>query len=90
VGLAFQWAMGDRPLLVSSVGEPEETPIYPPQFFTDEKGRRQPVTWRDDCQKFVSQMWFFGAAVVRKVSPILRQWRDRRIATGLRMTGTRS
>jgi len=174
VVLAFQWAMGDRPLLVSSVGEPEETPIYPPQFFTDEKGRRQPVTWRDDCQKFVSQMWFFGAAVVRsgvfrcspgvhkallqatrrfwsyaaggrkrfveskkdyktrnsnnspdegdslmgafhvaqkrgvlrlkvetpkehlsaagvrKVSPILRQWRDRRIATGLRMTGTRN
>lgn len=65
VVLAFQWAMGDQPLLVSSVGDPEETPMYPPQFFTDEKGRRQPLTWKDDCQKFVSQMWFFGAAVVR-------------------------
>ena len=38
--------------------------MYPPKYRDGAKGR-EPVTWRDECRKFVSQVWFFGAAVVR-------------------------
>ena len=61
---AFQWAMGAQPIIVSYVGEPEDVPMYPPKYRDGAKGR-EPVTWRDECRKFVSQVWFFGAAVVR-------------------------
>ncbi len=58
---AFQWAMGAAPIIVSYVGEPEDVPMYPPKW----KDGRERVTWRDECRKFVSQVWFFGAAVIR-------------------------
>lgn len=65
VTLAMIWAMGDGPMAVSSVGEPDATPVYPAAFNVDENNKRTPVTWRDDCVKFVSQLNFFAAAVIR-------------------------
>jgi hypothetical protein len=62
---AMIWAMGNAPMAVSSVGDPEDTPMYPPKYNVDPDGTRTLVTWKQDCSKFVSQVWFFGAAVVR-------------------------
>jgi hypothetical protein len=63
---AMMWAMGDAPKAVSSVGDPEDTPMYPPKWEVDAAtNKRTLITWKQDCQKFVSQVWFFGAAVVR-------------------------
>ncbi len=62
---AMMWCMGTSTKAVSSVGDPEDIPMYPPTYREDEKGKRHLVTWREDCQKLVSQFWFFGAAVVR-------------------------
>lgn len=63
---AMIWAMGNEPKAVSSVGEAEDIPMYPPKHTPpDEKGKTRLVTWREDVSKFVSQYWFFGAAVVR-------------------------
>ena len=60
---AFLWAMGQAPIIVSYVGEPDETPMYPARWTGDGRDRRL-VNWKDECRKFVSQVWFFGAAVV--------------------------
>jgi hypothetical protein len=63
---AMTWALGDGPKAVSSVGDPEDTPMYPPKWEVDPgTNKRTLVTWKMDCQKFVSQVWFLGAAVVR-------------------------
>ena len=63
---AMLWALGDKPKAVSSVGDPEDTPMYPPKWHTDFYTQKKSlVTWKQDCQKFVSQVWFLGAAIVR-------------------------
>ena len=63
---AMLWALGDGPKAVSSVGDPEDIPMYPPSWDVDQStGKRTLVTWKMHCQKFVSQVWFFGASVVR-------------------------
>jgi hypothetical protein len=62
---AMIWAMGNATMAVSSVGDPEDTPMYPPKVTVEPDGTRTVVTWKQDCSKFVSQVWFFGAAVVR-------------------------
>lgn len=63
---AMIWAMGNDPRPVSSVGDAEDIPCFPPKHTPpDDKGHTRLVTWREDVSKAVSQFWFFGAAVVR-------------------------
>lgn len=77
VMVAFQWAMGDSPLVVSYVGEPSETPMFPSTWTTGADGRRRLRTWKEECQKFVSQIWFQGAAVIRSGMFRFRAGHDR-------------
>lgn len=63
---AFQWAMGDQPMIVSYVGEPDDDPMWPAKWVkTDDRGNQRLKTWREECQKFVSAIWFQGCAIVR-------------------------
>jgi len=74
---AVQWAMGDAPLIVSYVGDAEDVPMFPRRWVGEGRERRL-RTWKEECQKFVSQIWFAGAAVVRsgmfRQRPGLDRW----------------
>lgn len=84
VMVAFQWAMGDAPLVVSYVGEPDDAPMFPSTWTTGADGRRRLRTWKEECQKFVSQIWFQGAAVVRSGMFRFKPGFDRWAAQGRR------
>lgn len=84
VMVAFQWAMGDAPLVVSYVGEPDDVAMFPSTWTTEASGRRRLRTWKEECQKFVSQIWFQGAAVIRSGMFRFRPGFDRWASQGRR------
>lgn len=61
------WAMGTSPLTISYIGTPQKKAIWPVTFIEEGEGsdrRRRPKRWDEHSQKFVSQVWFQGAAIV--------------------------